>query len=83
MFSQGQNIDPNQLDRENEYDQREVVNLIKLAQDLKNKGKIDQALKQMENTLSNPQLCRDFDASIKRELENKSLEYKSELLKWD
>ena len=68
---------------ENEYDQREVVNLIKYAQDLKNKGKIDQALKQMESTLSNPQLCRDFDESIKRELENKSLQYKSELLKWD
>ena len=84
ILSQGQNIDPNvQLSKENEYDQNEVVNIIKFAQDLKNKGRIDQALKQMENTLSNPQLCKDFDQSIQRELQNKSLEYKSELLKWD
>ena len=69
ILSQGQNIDPNvQLSKENEYDQREVVNIIKFAQDLKNKGRIDQALKQMENTLSNPQLCKDFDQSIQREL---------------
>ena len=42
ILSQGQNIDPNvQLSKENEYDQREVVNIIKFAQDLKNKGRID------------------------------------------
>ena len=42
ILSQGQNIDPNvQLSKENEYDQNEVVNIIKFAQDLKNKGRID------------------------------------------
>lgn len=37
----------------------------------------------MEKTLRNPQLCRDFDESIKKELDNKKFEYMSELLKWD
>lgn len=37
----------------------------------------------MEATLNNPQLCRDFDDSIKKELVNKKFEYMSELLQWD
>ena len=37
----------------------------------------------MENMLKFPELCVDFEDSVKRELENKKLEYKSELLKWD
>jgi len=37
----------------------------------------------MEKTLRNPQHCRDFDESIKKELDNKKFEYMSELLKWD
>ena len=65
------------------YDQEEVVNLIKYAQDLKNKGKVEVALREMERTLKNPDLCRDFEESVMRELENKKFEYKSELLKWD
>ena len=83
-LSQSQNIDPNRM-RETapNYDQEEVVNLIKYAQDLKNKGKIEVALREMERTLNNPDLCRDFEESVMRELENKKFEYKSELLKWD
>jgi hypothetical protein len=60
-----------------------VVNLIKYAQDLKNKGKIEMALKEMEKTLDNPDLKRDLEQSVVRELENKKYQYKSELLKWD
>jgi hypothetical protein len=37
----------------------------------------------MESTLSSPDLCAGFEESVKRELENKKLEYKAELLKWD
>lgn len=37
----------------------------------------------MENVLQFPDLCADFEDSVKRELENKKFEYKSELLKWD
>jgi hypothetical protein len=59
------------------------VNLIKYAQDLKNRGKIGEALRELENTLNSPQLCQDFEEAIKKELETKKLEYKSELLKWD
>jgi hypothetical protein len=60
-----------------------VVNLIKEAQDLKNKGRIEEALSQLENTLKLPELCMDLEDSVKRELENKKLECKAELLKWD
>lgn len=37
----------------------------------------------MENTLNDPSLSQDFEEAIKKELETKKLEYKSELLKWD
>jgi hypothetical protein len=59
------------------------VNLIKCAQDLKNKGKIEEALQELESALNSPQLCQEFGQAIRNELETKKLEYKSELLKWD
>lgn len=81
--SQAQNQDPNEPMNDAGNDQERIVNLIKEAQDLRNRGRIEDALKQMENTLQQPDLCGDFDASVRRELENKKLEYKAELLKWD
>jgi len=59
------------------------VNLIKDSQDLRNKGRIEEALRELENTLSSPELSADFEPSVKKELENKKFEYKAELLKWD
>ncbi len=64
-------------------DQEHVVNLIKYVQELKNKGRIEAAWKEMENTLNNKDFCKDFEDQIKLELENKKFEYMSELLKWD
>lgn len=54
-----------------------------MAQELKNKGKIERALEVMEETLNNPKLCQDFEESVQRELENKKYEYKGWLLQWD
>jgi hypothetical protein len=42
--------------------------LIKEAQDLKNKGRIEDALSEMESILKRPDLCIDFEDSVKREL---------------
>ena len=59
------------------------MNLIKEAQDLKNKGRIADALKQLEDSLKKPDLYMDLDESVKRELQNKMLGCKADLLKWD
>lgn len=63
LDSQPENHDPNKSSSlvSQNYDQEEVVNLIKYAQDLKNKGKIEMALKEMEKTLDNPELKRDLE----------------------
>jgi hypothetical protein len=37
----------------------------------------------METTLQQPGAYADLDPSVRRELQNKQLQYKSELLKWD
>jgi len=66
-----------------QQDQERVVNLIKDSQDLRNKGRIEEALREMESTLQSPHLCADFEEAVQRELGNKKLEYKAELLKWD
>ena len=50
---------------------------------MRNKGRIEEALRELENTLSSPELSADFEVSVKKELENKRFEYKAELLKWD
>jgi len=82
-LSQVQNEDPNLLGEQLQQDQERVVNLIKDSQDLRNKGRIEEALREMEATLSSPELVAGFEESVRRELENKKLEYKAELLKWD
>lgn len=50
---------------------------------MRNQGKTNKALKELEVALKDPQMCQNFEAAIKRELESKKYEYKSELLKWD
>jgi len=80
--SQEQNVDPN-AEALAPRDQEQAVNLVKRAQELKNQGKIDKALKELEATLQHPQMRLNFETAIKRELENKKYEYQSELLKWD
>lgn len=82
-LSQAQNQDPNLISDQIQQDQERVVNLIKDSQDLRNKGRIEDALREIESSLKFHHLCADFEESVKRELENKKLEYKSELLKWD
>ena len=59
------------------------MNLIKESQDLRNRGKIEAALKAMERTLEQPDFSNGLDPSVQRELHNKKLEFKTELLKWD
>jgi hypothetical protein len=82
-LSQAQNQDPNGMREQMREDQERVVNLVKAAQDLRNKGRIEEALKEMESTLASPDLCSHFEESVKRELATKKLEYRAELLKWD
>ncbi len=59
------------------------MNLIKEAHMLKNKGCIGDGLKVLEEALSDPKISEYLDDHIKLELQNKRLESKCELLKWD
>ena len=57
--------------------------MIKFARDLRNKGKIQEALKTINNTLSFANQSQDLEDMIQLELNNIKLEHKSELLQWD
>ena len=59
-LSQAQDLGPDSAASQAEQNQEHAVNLIKCAQDLKNKGKIGEALHELESALNTPQLCQDF-----------------------
>lgn len=59
------------------------MNLIKEAHRLKSKGSIALGLQVLEQALSDPKVSEYLDDHIKDELQNKRLDSKAELLKWD
>lgn len=66
-----------------EQSQGEAMNLIKEANKQRGKGNISEGLSILEQALNDPHLNKEFDEHIKIELENKRLDSKAELLKWD
>lgn len=50
---------------------------------LKTKGNIAEGLLVLEQTLSDPKIVGQLEDHIKLELQNKRLQSKAELLKWD
>lgn len=62
-------------------DEEQAVNLIKEAHMLKNKGSIAEGLQVLEQALG--EHSEFLDEHIRLELQNKRLESKAELLKWD
>ncbi|CDW71353.1 dna-dependent protein kinase catalytic subunit [Stylonychia lemnae] len=64
-------------------DQERTVNLIKEAHCLRTKGSIDKGLKVLEQALNDKSLTDCLEDHILCELENKQLDSKAELLKWD
>jgi hypothetical protein len=83
IFKHKDGDDDQKNDAKMSQDQEHAVNLIKEAHKLKSKGSIAQGLQILEQALSDPKVSEYLDDHIKIELQNKRLDSKAELLKWD